>query len=415
MLYDILTARSAWKQRRNEHAAAGVVDPAEPIAGPRIMFMYWGRRGLSRFVRELMAATGGTPCAEATLSLSRQNEEFASFVHLGARLCPVDTFTSSHGAITEAWRIPPLRRHLAEWLRYENTDVVIDLMPHVWSPFLIPAIQGAGARYICVLHDAVGHPGDRSGLVTQVLRRAAYRADHVVALSRTVGDRLLATSRLRPDRLTVLFHPRLSFAVSQRQRQPPAPSAPLRLLFLGRIMSYKGLPLFLDAVDRLRADGVPVSPGVFGEGSIAPYTRRMTEMGVELVNRRLTDAEVGDVLLRFDALVASHVEASQSGVVAAALGAGLPCVVTPVGGLLEQIVDGETGTIARDTTATALGNAVRRLFFTPNLYSTICRIILQRQAECSMSRFLMECARVAGADAGAGEFQRTSSSMRVAG
>jgi glycosyltransferase involved in cell wall biosynthesis len=162
-------------------------------------------------------------------------------------------------------------------------------------------------------------------------------------------------------------------------------------------MAYKGLPLFLDTVDRLRAEGVAVSAGIFGEGSIAIHVRRIAEMGVELVNRRLSDAEVGNVLLRYDALVASHVEASQSGVVAAALGAGLPCVVTPVGGLLEQIVDGETGTIARETTAAALGAAVRRLFFTPNLYRTVCRTIVERRYEHSMSRFLAECARVAGA------------------
>jgi glycosyltransferase involved in cell wall biosynthesis len=121
----------------------------------------------------------------------------------------------------------------------------------------------------------------------------------------------------------------------------------------------------------------------------------MTEMGLELVNRRLSDEEVGDTLLRYDALIASHIEASQSGVVAAALGAGLPCIVTPVGGLVEQIADGETGMIAEEATASALAAAVRRLFFTPNLYSTICSTIALRRDQRSMSRFLAECVRVA--------------------
>jgi glycosyltransferase involved in cell wall biosynthesis len=400
MPHDSATVRSAFEQPCHEHAAIGVGGVPEAIAGTRIMFMYWGRCGLSRFVRDLMAATDDTPCAEAILSLSRQNDEFASFIHLGARLFPVETFAAGHAAITEVWRIPRLRRELAARLKWGRTDVVIDLMPHVWSPFVIPAIKSAGARYICVLHDAIGHPGDRSGLLTPLLRRTACRADHVLALSRAVGNRLLATGRLPPDRLTVLFHPDLDFTGSKQQPRRAAPAAPLRLLFLGRIMAYKGLPLFLDTVDRLRAEGVSISPGVFGEGSIAPHGRRMAEMGVELVNRRLSDAEVGDVLLRYDALVASHVEASQSGVVAAALGAGMPCVVTPVGGLLEQIVDGETGTVASETTAAALSGAVRRLFFTPNLYRTICCNIVQRRGEHSMGRFLVECARVADAVAG---------------
>src|SRR5262245_55503616 len=261
MPHDIVTARPVIE----EHAPSRVGRPPRSIAAPRIMFMYWGRRGLSRFVRDLMTATADAPCADASLALSRQNDELGSFGHLGPRLSLVDTFTAPHGAITAAWRIPLLRRELAARLRRECTDVVIDLMPHVWSPFVIPSIQSTGARYICVLHDAVGHPGDRSGVLTQFLCRAAYQADHVVALSRAVGDRLLATSRLPPDRLTVLFHPHLGFAGHRQQRRMHVLGTPLRLLFLGRIMTYKGLPLFLDTVDRLRAEGVPVSPGVFGE------------------------------------------------------------------------------------------------------------------------------------------------------
>src|SRR5262245_22120577 len=217
------------EQPFDERTASAVASKPGSMMGPRIMFMYWGRRGSSRFARDLMAATPGSPCAEATLCVSRQNDELASFAHLGARLSLVDTFTANHGAITGAWRIPLLRCEVAARVKRECTDAVIDLMPHVWSPFVIPAIRRAGARYICVLHDAVGHPGDRSGVATQLLRSAAYRADHVLALSRAVGDSFLAMRRLRPDRLTVLFHPHLGFGGSQHQRRPPAPGTPLRL------------------------------------------------------------------------------------------------------------------------------------------------------------------------------------------
>jgi glycosyltransferase involved in cell wall biosynthesis len=370
---------------------------AEPrmVGRPRIMFMYWGRRGLSRFVRDLMEATPGTACAGACLSLSRQNDELADFADLGARLSLIDTFTASRGALTEAWRVPLLRLDLAARVRRGCTDVVIDLMPHVWSPFVVSAIQGAGGHYICLLHDAVSHPGDRSGIAMRLQRAAAYRADHVLALSRAVGERFLAASRLPAERLTVLFHPHLAFAGSVRPRGTPG--TPVRLLFLGRIMAYKGLPLFLDTIDRLRAEGIPVAAGVHGEGPVAPYARRMAAMRVELVNRRLTDAEVGDALARYDVLVASHVEASQSGVVAAALGAGLPCVVTPMGGLVEQVADGATGIVATEVSAAALGAAVRRLLFTPDLYATVCRTIAEQRQRHSMSRFVQECAHVAAA------------------
>jgi glycosyltransferase involved in cell wall biosynthesis len=382
---------------RNERDAGSA---SQSVPSLRIMFMYWGRRGLSRFVRDLADAIVADPNGGATLSLSRQNEEVKPFGQLGPRLFLVDTFAASHGAITQAWRVPLLCRDLVAQLKKDRTDAVIDLMPHVWSPFIVSAIHGAGVRYICVVHDADGHPGDQSAVVTPFLRRAEYQADHVLTLSHAVGKRLLACGRLRPNRLSALFHPDLHFAARHSQRQSPAAGTPLRLLFLGRIMTYKGLTLFLDSVDRLRAEGVAVSPGVFGEGRVATHARRMAKMGVELINRRLSDEEVGDVLLRYDALIASHVEASQSGIVAAALGAGLPCVVTPVGGLVEQVADGETGIVADEPTASALSAAVRRLFFSPNLYSTICRTIALRRDQRSMNRFLAECVRVAAGATG---------------
>jgi glycosyltransferase involved in cell wall biosynthesis len=387
-----------------ERSVPGFGSPPPSMSDLRIMFMYWGRRGLSRFIRGLATeVTVADPYGQATISLSRQNEEVSSFEHLGPRLFLVDTFTATRGALTQAWRVPVLRRDLVARLKNDRTHAVIDLMPHVWSPLVVSAIQGAGVRYICVLHDADSHPRDRSGVVTPFLRRAAYQADHVVTLSHAVGRRLLARGRIPPGRLSALFHPDLHFADRHIQRQLPSAGTPLRLLFLGRIMTYKGLPLFLDTVDRLRAEGVAVSAGVFGDGPIEIHAQRTMDLGVELINRRLSDDEVGEVLLRYDALVASHIEASQSGVVAAALGAGLPCVVTPVGGLVEQIGDGETGIIADEITASALSAAVRRLFFTPNLYFTICRNIALRRGQRSMSRFLAECVRVAAGTIGSRE------------
>lgn len=298
--------------------------------------------------------------------------------------------------MTAAWKIPSLRRSLARQLAQDRTQAVIDLMPHVWSPFLVSTIQNAGARYLAVMHDADSHPGDRTGLARRILDRAACRADRVIALSDTVARRLLSDRRVSPERLAVLFHPDLRFAPAGVERKAPESGMPLRLLFLGRIMAYKGLPLFLDAVDRLRAEGVAVTVGVFGEGQLGADARRLAAMEAEVVNRWLSEEEIGAVLPQYDALVASHLEASQSGVVAAALGARLPCVVTPVGGLTEQVEDGATGVVAGAVTADALAAAVLRLFFTPGLYQTICRGIAERRGSRAMSRFVAECIRVAG-------------------
>ena len=82
---------------------------------------------------------------------------------------------------------------------------------------------------------------------------------------------------------------------------------------------------------------------------------------------------------------------SQSGVAATALGAGLPVVATPVGGLIEQIKDGQTGILAARADAPALAQAIKRLLLDPPLYRAICENIQQTGDERSMRRFVENC------------------------
>jgi glycosyltransferase involved in cell wall biosynthesis len=141
----------------------------------------------------------------------------------------------------------------------------------------------------------------------------------------------------------------------------------------------------------LREDGVAVEVGLFGEGKLGSSAARLGAMGAEVVNRRLSGAEIGTILSRFHALVLSNIEASQSGVAAAAFGAGLPVIATPVGGLIEQVQDGITGVLAQRADATALVAAATRLLLDPELYRTICQRIVATCEQRSMLRFVEDC------------------------
>lgn len=372
---------------------------ARPSCARRLMFMYWGRRGFSRFVRELGQAAVDEGCTHTALSVSRQNESFSSFQDLGVSLITVDTFATNIGLLTNAWRIPLLRRNLVSRLQSEKIKAVIDLMPHAWSPFVASAIQRAGIPYIVVVHDAVGHPGDfPSNYVKPFVNSVIQRADHIITLSQTVAQSLVRKQNISSERVTILFHPDLEFANRCNIRKLATPQKQIRLLFLGRIMPYKGLSVFLDAVELLKARGIPAVPGVIGQGNLEAYKDRLSSLGAEVINRWVSEEEIGAALERYDALVAAHREASQSGVVAAALGANLPTVAMPVGALREQIRDGKTGVIASEIGVPALADAIQRLFYTANLYTNISENIMREHGERSMRRFFHECVRVACID-----------------
>jgi glycosyltransferase involved in cell wall biosynthesis len=354
----------------------------------RVMLLYWGRRGLSRFVVEVARATLASEAISATISVSRQSENFAAFTELGEAVMLVDTFSTHLGALMQAWRIPIIRKRLLQHIAVHRPEVVIELMPHVWSSFIAPAIKSAGVRYVTLVHDADPHPGDhRTAAVQWLAKRTRRQADLIVTLSSAVAGRLLAQGQVPHDKICALFHPDLDFG-GRHVLEPPSPGKPLRLFFFGRIMPYKGLPLFLDMVDQLREDGIAVEVGVFGEGSLGPSARRLSAMGAEVINRWLTEAEIGALLPRFHAIVLSYIEASQSGVAAAAFGAGLPVIATPIGGIIEQVQDGVNGVLALRTDAIALAEAAKRLLFDPQLYRAICHNLAATKDDRSVVRFV---------------------------
>lgn len=366
-------------------------------ASTRVLFLYLGRRGaMPRFTLEVVRAARTLPDMEATSFISAQNELGAAFEAFGRDVVSVDTFERPTDLLA-GWRLLRARRTLEREIRDRRVELVIEMMPHVWSPWLGSAIRRAGARYVTIAHDAEAHPGDPTGLANRLTALAFRRADRVVTLSRTVADRLLAAGRVRPERLSILFHPDLTYDARPIE-EARSPDRALRLLFLGRILPYKGLALLVEAVALARAAGACVTLGVFGEGDLGSAAARLDRLGAEVINRWLTEDEIAGVLARHDVMVVSHVEASQSGVVAAAFGAGLPVIATPVGGLPEQVRDGVTGLIAAAPTASALATAIGRLAREPALYDALCRGVSAQREARSMDRFVRDLIAAAHRD-----------------
>ena len=353
----------------------------------RVMFVYLGRRGsLGRFTIQLARAAADFEHLNAVFMIARSGEIAPLLDEQGYDVLKLDTY--------ERWPIPSIvtnfataRRKMICALSRNPPDAVVTLMPHIWTPVLAPAIKQEGIPYVTVAHDAVSHPGDPTGILTPWLLQDVALADLVVTLSQSVADRLVAERRTAAGRILSLFHPDLHYGEQPAQRQRSR-ETPLRLLFFGRIMKYKGLPFLLDAVEMLRSEGVNLTICVAGLGNINSERPRLVALGAEVINSWIEDHAVGPLLDRHDAVVVSHTEASQSGVAATAFGRCLPVVGMPVGGITEQVIDGRTGVLAQGQDVRSLANAIRRLTVDYELYEFICDHLRATAPERSMRRFL---------------------------
>jgi glycosyltransferase involved in cell wall biosynthesis len=334
----------------------------QPMNRP-VAFIYWGRRGFSRFTLCLAHATREIGL-NAYFSISTSNDLYSEFRWLDDALLPVDTFRTAPEALINAPRIIGIRRDLVRWLDKRGIELVITLMPHIWTPLVVRPLQRHGLRYATVFHDATPHPGDiPTGLALRWLFTEARAADTVIALSGFVRDEFIKRGIAPAERIKTVFMPDLAYPgapecamINQRRRYAGAP--PLRALFFGRLMHYKGLALFTEAIERISAMGTPLHVSVCGEGQLGSILPRLERLGAFIINRRLSDSEIGHLLARHDLVVLTHLEASQSGIISAALGAGVPVVTTPVGGLIEQVLPRGVGLVARAISAAAIADCI---------------------------------------------------------
>lgn len=337
----------------------------------RTVFVYWGRRGaLSLLTLRLTEVLTRRPDLDGLISYSAENEIADALGEAGVVSSPFHTFRHGRGA---ALGLPGFivraRRLIKAWQANDVGSIVI-LMPHVWTPVLTRMAHRAGLAAVVVVHDAQRHPGDRTGVVQGWLMSDLRHVDRIVTLSQAVTDQLVARHPSARARITTLFHPHVAPSLDSISKTSLA-DRPLHVLWFGRVMRYKGVSMLLDAIEALRRDGIVVQLTVAGEGNLSKFNEALARVSATVVNRWLTNTEIAAFLEQSDVVALPYFEASQSGVVAAAFGAGRPVVVTPVGGLAEQVEHGINGLISERADALALAATLRTLALDRDLLETI--------------------------------------------
>jgi glycosyltransferase involved in cell wall biosynthesis len=331
--------------------------------GLRILVWQWGRRGAGpRFAVELAAGLAAQPNVTSLLSLSTQSEQMRSAEKPDCAL-PYHTYSGLAGYVGRVLSAPFLLPGLRQALRRLAPDVAVCAMPAPLDLLMAAALGLLGVPFYVVVHDADAHPGDGFPMQMTLQRLLVRRASGLITLSGHITQRLRDRGEVRGRDLVQLHHPPFAFGDS-----PPPPRAhggPLRLLFFGRLLPYKGLGLFADTLRLL--DDADIVVRVIGQGPETEALAGLRAMNrVEVENRWVPEAEIGALLAWADAVVLSHTEASQSGVAAAAVAARRYVVATRVGGLVEQL---QHETLARMAApdAPSLAGAIRSLIADPPL------------------------------------------------
>jgi glycosyltransferase involved in cell wall biosynthesis len=262
--------------------------------------------------------------------------------------------TTSRGRpLSSLMALAETKRVLDEHAR--NCDVVI-----VPMNFAIAAPLASNLRQPIVYfaHDPTPHPGDYAALGQRVTQAFLIsRASKVAALSRYAAGELkrlgVAERKLVTTPLSAVFEPRVASTHS---------GGPMRLLFAGRMMAYKGGDILADALPELVArDNWRLTIAGAGPALDASLRERLSGPNISVLSTWMSETELESHIAACDVLLAPYRSATQSGVVAQALAFGRPSIVTPVGALPEQIGDGAAGWVSSAADARALAEILVRV------------------------------------------------------
>ncbi len=262
-----------------------------------------------------------------------------------------------------------LLEHVPDMLLYRRAARDAEVVHFQWltvqhiDGHLLPARRGAGGRprpLLLTAHDILPREPRPGQLSAQ--RRLYAHFDAIVVHSEHGRARLTGELGVDPGRVHVIPHGAFTHLPAPSPGELPFPETDRPVaLFFGLLRPYKGLDVLLDAWREV--DGAELWIAGMPRFDISALRAR-APANVRFQSRFLSEAELSALLSRADLMVLPYREIDQSGVAFAALGAGLPLLLSDAGGFPELTFTGAARTVPSGD-APALAGALRELLGSP--------------------------------------------------
>jgi glycosyltransferase involved in cell wall biosynthesis len=223
-----------------------------------------------------------------------------------------------------------------------------------WHPFFAPMFgqitkkcRQKGIVTAGLFHNVQAH--DKFPLQNLLLQTMLRHTDRAFTLSGQTGEELRVLKFPR-NHIHELFHP-VDIPENLKVNLPNRlvrQSGRFRLVHYGLIRPYKGVDILLRALDLIPQwwnylDVVLAGENYMGDAVLFKGISDDTRRHVVYENRFLSDEEAWSVLGSADYVVLPYRSASQSGVLAQAIGARKPVIISDLPGLSQYIQEGKTG------------------------------------------------------------------------
>lgn len=260
----------------------------------------------------------------------------------------------------------PWRTGLRLWRRLRERPVDVVHCHNVGATLIAaPAARLAGVRTIVTTRHGMAPPGTDAAREFKFWL-AARLCRRVVAVCRTTHENMRQAPGARPEMIATIYNC-ASAAARSKRREPASNKDGFTLINVARHAPEKDLPTLLRAVAIARTKRPDVHLWLLGTGTV---TRDLMDQAAALgLERHVTflgeRADVGDWLSRADLFVMSSVSEGLPLSLLEAMAAGVPQLLTSVGGMAEVAGISGAGVLVPPRDAQALGDAIVELAADP--------------------------------------------------
>jgi glycosyltransferase involved in cell wall biosynthesis len=291
--------------------------------------IYWGRRGggLKLFNEFIEIANAENRNLLIFSRPKKKSKEYISFFNV---------FKWIHA-----------RKLLVGEIIHLDIKVVVIVMSSPWDLWLGRKLKIHGIEVVRVIHDGKPHVGEF--FPTNFLIRWWTRdCSKIVTLSTHVANQLSTIHGVSSEKITVSDFPIPTVKMSEVSFR----SGAKRVLLIGRGKKYQGQKFLEDAWALVESPGLELV--IAGEG-FRPISSDHT---ITYKCYWMSDEQIFKEIFLSDLVVFPYLEASQSGTVPICISLEIPVIVTPIGGLPEQVSNYSRGLVLENLTPECLAKTI---------------------------------------------------------
>ncbi len=212
--------------------------------------------------------------------------------------------------------------------------------------FQLPFLFRKRKKLILNVHDPKPHSGEEDR-VSAIIHNSLYKwCSKFVTFSNYSKAQL--QEQLAPEK-TVVNSLLLPFSYYANFKGD-AKLAPKNISFVGRISKYKGIEMFIEAINIVNKTTSTENFVIAGNpfGNYQPNYDKVKNMpNLKVIQKHLSNSELVEIIQNSKLIVCPYLDASQSGVIMTAIALNRPVLVTEAGGLKEYVDVSKNGLISK--------------------------------------------------------------------